>query len=114
MMDGAHGCAGRPCLHLATVSAFDEICFISSSDDCRALERSKNQGVPVLCVWHDLPLPLVDIRLTDLRKSGGAMAGTLGTLRGNRHGLNPENGNKKLELKHLLRMHKLQAALEDL
>ena len=95
----------REALHLATVSTFDEIRFISSSsDDCRALGRTKNQGVPVLFVWHDLPLPLVDIRLTDLRKSGGAMAGTLGTLRGNRHGLNPENGNKKLELKHLLRL----------
>ena len=39
----------------------------------RAVGRSENPGVPVLFGWHNL-LPLVAIGLTDLPKSGGAMA----------------------------------------
>ena len=35
--------------------------------------RSENPGVPVLFGGHSLP-PLVEIGLTDLPKSGGAMA----------------------------------------
>ena len=42
---------------------------------CRAVGRSENPGVPVLFGGHNLPpLPLVEIGLTDLPKSGGAMA----------------------------------------
>ena len=37
----------------------------------RAVGRSKNPGVPVLFGEHNL-LPLVEIGLTDLPKSGGA------------------------------------------
>ena len=39
----------------------------------RAVGRSENPGVPVLFGGHNLP-PLVGIGLTDLPKSGGAMA----------------------------------------
>ena len=39
----------------------------------RAVGRSENPGVPVLFGGHNLPL-LVEIGLTDLLKSGGAMA----------------------------------------
>ena len=39
---------------------------------CRAVGRSENPGVPVLIGGHNLP-PLVEIGLTDLPKSGGAM-----------------------------------------
>ena len=39
----------------------------------RAVGRSENPGVPVLFGGHNLP-PLVEIGLTDLPKSGGAMA----------------------------------------
>ena len=39
----------------------------------RAVGRSENSGVPVLFGRHNLP-PLVEIGLTDLPKSGGAMA----------------------------------------
>ena len=39
----------------------------------RAVGRSENPGVPVLFGGHNLP-PLVEIGLTDLAKSGGAMA----------------------------------------
>ena len=50
----------------------------------RAVGRSENPGVPVLFGGHNLP-PLVEIGLTDLPKSGGAMAplappGTTGLL----------------------------------
>ena len=38
----------------------------------RAVRRSENPGVPVLFVGHNL-LPLVEIVLTDLPKSRGAM-----------------------------------------
>ena len=38
----------------------------------RAVGRSENPGVPVLFGGHNLP-PLVEIGLTDLPKSGGAM-----------------------------------------
>ena len=38
----------------------------------RAVRRSENPGVPVLFVGHNL-LPLVEIVLTDLPKSGGAI-----------------------------------------
>ena len=45
--------------------------------DCRILSRavgwSENSGVPVLFGGHNLP-PLVEIGLTDLPTSGGAMA----------------------------------------
>ena len=41
--------------------------------DLRAVGRSENPGVPVLFVGHNLA-PLVEIGLTDLPKSGGAMA----------------------------------------
>ena len=40
---------------------------------CRAVGRSENPGVPVLFGGHNLS-PLVDIGLTVLPKSGGAMA----------------------------------------
>ena len=40
---------------------------------CRAVGRSKNPGVPVLFGGRNLP-HLVEIGLTDLPKSGGAMA----------------------------------------
>ena len=40
---------------------------------CRAVGRSENPGVPVLFGGHNLP-PLVRIGLTDLPKSGSAMA----------------------------------------
>ena len=45
----------------------------------RAVGRSENPGVPVIFGGHNLPL-LVEIGLTDLPKSGGAMAspGTTG------------------------------------
>ena len=51
----------------------------------RAVRRSENPGVPVLFGGHNLP-PLVEIELTDLPKSGGAMGppappGTTGLLR---------------------------------
>ena len=47
----------------------------------RAVGRSENPGVPVLFGGHNL-LPLVEIGLTDMPKSGGAMAhGTPGTPR---------------------------------
>ena len=36
----------------------------------RAVGRSENPGVPVLYGGHNLP-PLVEIRLTDLPKTGG-------------------------------------------
>ena len=39
----------------------------------RAVGRSENSGGPVLFGGHNLP-PLVEIGLTDLPKSGGAMA----------------------------------------
>ena len=39
---------------------------------CRAVRRSENPEVPVLFGGHNLP-PLVEIGLTDLPKSGGAM-----------------------------------------
>ena len=39
----------------------------------RAVGRSENPGVPVLFGGHNLP-PLVEIGLTDLPKTGGAMA----------------------------------------
>ena len=39
----------------------------------RAVGRSENPGVPVLYGGHNLP-PLVEIGLTDVPKSGGAMA----------------------------------------
>ena len=39
----------------------------------RVVGRSENTGVPVVLWWHNLPL-LVEIGLTDLPKSGGAMA----------------------------------------
>ena len=39
----------------------------------RAVGRSENPGVPVLFGGPNLP-PLVEIRLTNLPKSGGAMA----------------------------------------
>ena len=39
----------------------------------RAVGRSDNPGVPVLFGGHNRP-PLVEIGLTDLPKSGGAMA----------------------------------------
>ena len=53
---------------------------------CRAVGRSENPGVPVLFGDHNLP-PLVEIGLTDLPKSGGAMAtpeppGTTGLIAG--------------------------------
>ena len=45
--------------------------------DCRILSRavgwSENPGVPALFGGHNLP-PLVEIGLTDLPTSGGAMA----------------------------------------
>ena len=41
--------------------------------DTRAVGRSENPGVPVLFVGHNLP-PLVEIGLTELLESGGAMA----------------------------------------
>ena len=41
----------------------------------RAVGRSENPGVPVLFGEHNLP-PLVEIGLTDLPKSWGAMAPT--------------------------------------
>ena len=43
------------------------------STECRAVGRSENPGVPVLFGGHNLP-PLVEIGLTALPKSGGAMA----------------------------------------
>ena len=47
---------------------------ICSSDIIfRAVGRSENPGVPLLFGGHNLP-PLVEIGLTDLPKSGGAMA----------------------------------------
>ena len=54
----------------------------------RAVGRSENPGVPVLFGEHNL-LPLVEIGLTDLPKSGGTMAppappGTTGLLKQNR------------------------------
>ena len=39
----------------------------------RAVGRSENLGVPVMSGGHNLP-PLVEIWLTDLPKSGDAMA----------------------------------------
>ena len=39
----------------------------------RAVGRSENLGVPVVMWGHNLP-PLVEIGLTDVPKSGGAMA----------------------------------------
>ena len=49
----------------------------SQNFTCRAVGRSENAGVPVLFGGHNLtPTPLVDIGLTDLPKSGGAMAPT--------------------------------------
>ena len=39
----------------------------------RAVGRSENPGLPILFGGHNLP-PLVEIGLTDLPKSGGAMA----------------------------------------
>ena len=39
----------------------------------RAIGRSDNPEVPVLFGGHNLP-PMVEIGLTDLTKSGGAMA----------------------------------------
>ena len=39
----------------------------------RIIGRSENPGVPVLFGGHNLP-PLIEIRLSDLPKSGGAMA----------------------------------------
>ena len=40
---------------------------------CRAVGRSENPGVPILFGGHNLP-HLVEIGLTDLPKSRGAMA----------------------------------------
>ena len=53
--------------------------FNISHIKCRAVGRSENPGVPVSFGGDNLP-PLVDIGLTDLPKSGGAMAtpGTTG------------------------------------
>jgi hypothetical protein len=44
----------------------------------RAVGRSENPGVPVLFGGYNL-LHVVEIGLTDLPKSGGAMAAPLGT-----------------------------------
>ena len=49
----------------------------------RVVGRSENPGVPVLFGGHNLP-PLVEIGLTDLPKSGGAMAPPGGTPRDDR------------------------------
>ena len=40
----------------------------------RAVGRSENPGVPILFGGHTLPPALFEIGLTDLPKSGGAMA----------------------------------------
>ena len=50
----------------------ENICLILTMN-FRVVGMSENPGVPVLFVGHNLP-PLVDIGLTDLPKSGGAMA----------------------------------------
>ena len=50
-----------------------EICHFLMMTQHRAVGRSENPGVPVLFGGHNLP-PLVEIGLTDLPKSGGAMA----------------------------------------
>ena len=49
----------------------------------RAVGTCENPGVPVLFDWHNRP-PLVEIELTDLPKSVGAMAppGTTGLILG--------------------------------
>ena len=52
----------------------------------RAVGRSENPGEPVLFGGHNLS-PLVEIGLTDLPKSGVAMAGTPGTPRDDRPAL---------------------------
>ena len=49
------------------------VCAGKLINNVRAVERSENPGVPVLFGGHNLP-PLVDIGLTDLPKSGCAMA----------------------------------------
>ena len=43
----------------------------------RAVGRSENPGVPIV-IWGHNRRPLVEIGLTDLSKSGGAMAETTG------------------------------------
>ena len=58
-------CSCLPCLGLSFNLGFLHI--------TRAVERSENPGVPVLFAGHNLP-PLVEIGLTDLPKTGGAMA----------------------------------------
>jgi hypothetical protein len=45
---------------------------LNSLSNSRAVGRSENLGVPVLFGWHNL-LPLVELGLTDLPKSRGAM-----------------------------------------
>ena len=50
-------------------SEIDHFCLLS----VRAVGRSENPWVPVLFGGHNLP-PLVEIVLTDLPKSGDAMA----------------------------------------
>ena len=45
----------------------------SFASNCRAVGRSEDPGVPVVLGGHNLS-PLVEIGLTDLPKSGGAMA----------------------------------------
>ena len=59
---------------------FERTCFVSKHGriwgytcNPRAVGRSENPGVPVLFGGHHLP-PLVEIGLTDLPKSRGAMA----------------------------------------
>ena len=56
-------------------SEIDHFCLLSVT----AGGRSENPGVPVLFGGHNLP-PLVEIGLTDLPKSGVAMAPRVGGL----------------------------------
>ena len=51
----------------------ENLCLILTMN-FRAVRRSENPGVPLFLLVIICPPPLVDIGLTDLPKSGGAMA----------------------------------------
>ena len=84
--------------HLGTV----HIVLVSTDATMQGRRNVWKSGVPVLFGGSNLP-PLVEIRLTNLPKSGGAMDGTPGTPRDDR----PVVGDRFLGWKKTSGFHKL-------
>ena len=63
----------RSCFWVVLYNSVIELLNNNQYVQCRAVGRSENPGVPALFGGHNLP-PLVEIGLTDLSKSGDAMA----------------------------------------